>query len=82
MDTLIEALSYPFVRYALIVGVLVALCSSLLGVILVLKRFSYIGDGLSHVAFGAMAIGSSTTDSSRSHSMRALQKPSAQKQDF
>lgn len=56
MDTLIEALSYPFVRYALIVGVLVALCSSLLGVILVLKRFSYIGDGLSHVAFGAMAI--------------------------
>ena len=56
MDTLIEALSYPFVRYALIVGVLVALCSSLLGVILVLKRFSYIGDGLSHVAFGAMAM--------------------------
>ncbi len=47
---------YPFVRYALIVGVLIALCSSLLGVILVLKRFSYIGDGLSHVAFGAMAI--------------------------
>ncbi|MBR4913754.1 MAG: metal ABC transporter permease [Clostridiales bacterium] len=56
METLIEALSYPFVRYALIVGVLIALCSSLLGVILVLKRFSYIGDGLSHVAFGAMAI--------------------------
>ncbi len=50
--------SYPFVRYALIVGVLVALCSSLLGVTLVLKRFSYIGDGLSHVAFGAMAIAS------------------------
>jgi len=48
--------AYPFVRYALIVGVLIALCSSLLGVILVLKRFSYIGDGLSHVAFGAMAI--------------------------
>jgi len=48
--------SYPFVRYALIVGVLVALCSSLLGVTLVLKRFSYIGDGLSHVAFGAIAI--------------------------
>ena len=47
---------YPFVRYALIVGVLVALCSSLLGVTLVLKRFSFIGDGLSHVAFGAMAI--------------------------
>lgn len=49
---------YPFVRYALVVGVLIALCSSLLGVTLVLKRFSFIGDGLSHVAFGAMAIAS------------------------
>ena len=48
--------AYPFVRYALIVGVLIALCSSLLGVTLVLKRVSIIGDGLSHVAFGAMAI--------------------------
>ena len=48
--------NFPFVRYALIVGVLIALCSSLLGVTLVLKRFSHIGDGLSHVAFGAMAI--------------------------
>lgn len=48
-------LTYPFVRYALLVGVLIALCSSLLGVTLVLKRFSFIGDGLSHVAFGAMA---------------------------
>lgn len=47
---------YPFVRYALIAGVLIALCSSLLGVILVLKHFSYIGDGLSHIAFGAMAV--------------------------
>ena len=47
--------SYPFVRYALITGTLIALCSSLLGVTLVLKRFSFIGDGLSHVAFGAMA---------------------------
>ena len=47
--------SYPFVRYARVVGVLVALCSSLFGVSLVLKRFSFIGDGLSHVAFGAMA---------------------------
>ncbi len=47
---------YPFVRYALIAGVLIALCSSLIGVTLVLKRFSFIGDGLSHVAFGAMAI--------------------------
>ncbi len=56
MDTLIQYLCYPFVRYALIVGVLIALCSSLLGVTLVLKRFSFIGDGLSHVAFGAMAI--------------------------
>lgn len=60
MTALIEKLSlylqYPFVQYALIVGVLIALCSSLLGVILVLKRFSLIGDGLSHVAFGAMAI--------------------------
>lgn len=49
-------LEYPFVRYALIVGVLIALCSSLLGVTLVLKRYSFIGDGLSHVAFGAMAV--------------------------
>lgn len=47
---------YPFVRYAMIVGVLIALSSSLLGVSLVLKRFSFIGDGLSHVAFGAMAV--------------------------
>ncbi len=56
MDVLSMYLAYPFVRYALIVGVLIALCSSLLGVTLVLKRFSFIGDGLSHVAFGAMAI--------------------------
>ena len=60
MTTILEKLTlywaYPFVRYALIVGVLIALCSSLLGVTLVLKRFSFIGDGLSHVAFGAMAI--------------------------
>lgn len=49
-------MQYPFVHYALIVGVLIALCSSLLGVTLVLKRFSFIGDGLSHVAFGAIAI--------------------------
>lgn len=48
-------LAYPFVRYALITGTLIALCSSLLGVTLVLRRFSYIGDGLSHVAFGAMS---------------------------
>lgn len=49
-------LEYPFVRYALIVGVLIAFCSSLLGVTLVLKRFSFIGDGLSHTAFGALAV--------------------------
>lgn len=47
---------FPYVRYAFIVGVLIALCSSLLGVTLVLKRFSFIGDGLSHVAFGALAV--------------------------
>lgn len=58
MEMLIEYLSYPFVRYAMIVGVLIAFCSSLLGVTLVLKRMSYIGDGLSHVAFGALAIAS------------------------
>ncbi len=58
MDKLFLYLSFPFVRYALIVGVLIALCSSLLGVTLVLKRFSFIGDGLSHVAFGAIAIAS------------------------
>lgn len=56
INTLSLYFSYPFVRHALIVGVLVALCASLFGVILVLKRFSFIGDGLSHVAFGAMAI--------------------------
>ena len=56
LEKLIFYWNYPFVRYALIVGVLIALCSSLLGVTLVLKRFSFIGDGLSHVAFGAMAI--------------------------
>ena len=54
--TLQEYLQFDFVRYAIIVGVLIALCSSLLGVTLVLKRYSFIGDGLSHVAFGAMAV--------------------------
>lgn len=58
IEKLMMYLDYPFVRYALIVGVLVSLCASLLGVTLVLKRFSFIGDGLSHVAFGAMAIAS------------------------
>ena len=60
MSEMIEKLQmyfqFSFVQYALIVGVLIALCSSLLGVTLVLKRFSFIGDGLSHVAFGAMAV--------------------------
>ncbi len=56
LDILMRYLAYPFVRYALIVGVLIALSSSLLGVTLILKRYSYIGDGLSHVAFGAMAV--------------------------
>ena len=56
MQKLTLYFQYPFVRYAMIVGVLIALCSSLLGVTLVLKRFSFIGDGLSHVAFGAMAV--------------------------
>ena len=55
-QTFAEYFSYPFVWYALIVGVLIALCSALFGVVLVLKRFSFIGDGLSHVAFGALAI--------------------------
>jgi zinc transport system permease protein len=56
IDKLALYFEYPFVKYALLVGVLIALCSSLLGVTLVLKRFSFIGDGLSHVAFGAMAV--------------------------
>ncbi len=57
-ETLGYYLSFPFVQYAIVVGVLIALCSALLGVVLVLKRFSFIGDGLSHVAFGAIAIAS------------------------
>lgn len=56
IETLKMYFEYPFVRYAMVVGMLVALCSSLLGVTLVLKRFSFIGDGLSHVAFLAMAV--------------------------
>ena len=58
ISKLIFYFQYPFVQYALIVGVLIALCSSLFGVTLVLKRFSFIGDGLSHIAFGAIAIAS------------------------
>jgi len=56
IDTFAMYFQFPFVRYAMIVGVLIALCSSLLGVTLVLKRFSFIGDGLSHVAFGVTAV--------------------------
>ncbi len=56
LETLLTYLKFPFVQNAFVVGILIALCSSLLGVTLVLKRFSYIGDGLSHVAFGAMTI--------------------------
>ncbi len=57
IDTMSNYLQHTFVRYAIIVGLLISICSSLIGVTLVLKRFSFIGDGLSHVAFGAMAIG-------------------------
>lgn len=58
IQQLISYMQYPFVIYAMVVGCLIALCASLLGVTLVLKRFSFIGDGLSHVAFGALAIAS------------------------
>ena len=53
---LLQMFSYPFMQRALIAGVLVSLCAALLGVPLVLKRYSMIGDGLSHVSFGALAI--------------------------
>lgn len=56
LEMLMEMMSYPFMRRAFIVGILVSLCAALLGVSLVLKRYSMIGDGLSHVGFGAMAI--------------------------
>ena len=59
-STLGRYFEMPTVRYALIVGLLIAFCSSLLGVTLVMKRFSFIGDGLSHVAFGAMAVATIT----------------------
>lgn len=55
-QTIAAYFEFRFVQYAFIVGILIALCSSLLGVTLVLKRFSFIGDGLSHMAFGAMAV--------------------------
>ncbi len=56
MSDVLYYLEFPFVRYALAVSVMIALCASLFGVTLVLKRFSFIGDGLSHAAFGAMAL--------------------------
>ena len=56
MSILSEMLSYPFLVRALVGGMLVSLCASLLGVSLVLKRYSMIGDGLSHVSFGALSI--------------------------
>ncbi len=56
IDTVFEMLSYPFMVRAFVVGILVSLCSALLGVSLVLKRYSMIGDGLSHVGFGALAV--------------------------
>ena len=59
-EKLAVSFGYSFVIYALVAGVLIALCSSLMGVTLVLKRFSFIGDGLSHVAFGAMAVAAVT----------------------
>lgn len=76
IQTLQEYFAYDFVRNAVIVGLLIALCSSLLGVTLVLKRFSFIGDGLSHVAFGAMAISTviSVTLKQASHGESAFAK--------
>ena len=56
IDTIREMLSYPFLVRAIVVGLLVSVCASLLGVSLVLKRFSMIGDGLSHVGFGSLAV--------------------------
>lgn len=58
VQKLVYYFSFPFVRYAMIVGVLIALCAALFGVTLVLRRFSFIGDGLSHAAFGALALAS------------------------
>ena len=65
MEMIIEMFSYPFMVRAFTVGALVALCSALLGVSLVLKRYSMIGDGLSHVGFGALAIAASLNDQRR-----------------
>ena len=56
MELFKEMISYPFIIRAFIVGILISLCAALLGVSLVLKKFSMIGDGLSHVSFGALSI--------------------------
>ena len=56
ISNLLKMLSYPFMQRALVVGILVSLCAALLGVSLVLKRYSMIGDGLSHVSFGALSV--------------------------
>ena len=57
MNFLMQIISYPFAQRAIIVGILLSVSASLLGVNLVLKRFSMLGDGLSHVSFGAAAVG-------------------------
>ena len=64
LTELLRYLEYPFVRYAIVAAMLISLCSALVGVILVLKRYSYIGDGLSHVAFGASVNRTRTWDDS------------------
>ena len=56
ISNLLKMLSYPFMQRALVVGILVSLCAALLGGSRVLKRYSMIGDGLSHVSFGALSI--------------------------
>ena len=56
MRLMMEMISYPFIVRALVGGMMVSLCAALLGVTLVLKRYSMIGDGLSHVSFGALSI--------------------------
>ncbi len=56
MNEIVQMFSYPFIVRAFVVGILVSLCAALLGVSLVLKRYSMIGDGLSHVSFGALSV--------------------------
>ena len=75
MKVILEMLSYPFLVRALVVGVLVSLCASLLGVSLVLKRYSMIGDGLSHVGFGALAIATASGARLSAVAMASAPKP-------